>query len=90
MPGDVVFGDKEGVTFIPPHLVKEVVDAAAVTHVHDEWTRKKFDEGKYKSTDSYSSPRDPALQKEYQDYLKQKLGDAAPAAAPGAPARKKQ
>jgi hypothetical protein len=38
---------------------------------------------------TYGSPRDPALQKEYQDYLKQKLGDAAPAAG-GGPARKKQ
>jgi regulator of RNase E activity RraA len=82
MPGDVVFGDKEGVTFIPPHLVKEIVDAADVTHIHDDWTRKKFEEGKYKSTDIYSSPRDPALQKEYQDYLKQKLGGAAPSVAP--------
>ncbi len=25
MPGDVVFGDRDGVDFIPPHLVKEVV-----------------------------------------------------------------
>ena len=82
MPGDVVFGDKEGVSFIPPHLVKETVDAADLTHLHDEWTRMKFNEGKYKSTDIYSSPRDPALQKEYQDFLKQKLGNAAPAAPP--------
>ena len=47
LPGDVVFGDKEGVYFIPPHLVQEIVDEAEITHVHDEWTKKKFDEGKY-------------------------------------------
>jgi regulator of RNase E activity RraA len=29
MPGDVVLGDREGVVFIPPHLVQGVVDAAA-------------------------------------------------------------
>jgi 4-hydroxy-4-methyl-2-oxoglutarate aldolase len=29
MPGDVVLGDREGVIFIPPHLVQGVVDAAA-------------------------------------------------------------
>jgi regulator of RNase E activity RraA len=73
MPGDVVFGDREGVSFIPPHLVQGIVDEAQVTHVHDDWTKKKFDEGKYKSTDIYSRPRDPALLKEYDDYLKQKL-----------------
>src|SRR5664279_795725 len=28
LPGDVVLGDSEGVIFIPPHLVKEIVDAA--------------------------------------------------------------
>jgi regulator of RNase E activity RraA len=82
MPGDVVFGDKEGVSFIPPHLVQGIVDAAQTTHIHDEWTKKKFDEGKYKSTDIYSRPRDPALLKEYEDYLKQKLGSQAPAPAP--------
>jgi 4-hydroxy-4-methyl-2-oxoglutarate aldolase len=77
MPGDIVFGDREGVYFIPPHMVKEVLDVADVTHIHDEWTKKKFDEGKYKSTDIYGSPHDPALIKEYEDYLKQKLGTQA-------------
>jgi hypothetical protein len=33
----------------------------------------KFDEGKYKSSEIYSSPKDPALQKEYQEYLKKRL-----------------
>jgi regulator of RNase E activity RraA len=74
MPGDVVFGDSEGVYFIPPQLVKEVVDSANETHIHDEWTKKKFAEGKYNSTDIYPRPSDPALQKEYQDYLKSRLG----------------
>jgi 4-hydroxy-4-methyl-2-oxoglutarate aldolase len=74
MPGDVVLGDREGVTFIPPHLVKDIVDAADITHLHDEWTRIKFNEGKYKSGEIYGSPRDPALLKEYEDFLKQKLG----------------
>ena len=75
LPGDVVFGDREGVYFIPPHLVKEIVDQAEITHIHDEWTKKKFDEGKYKSSEIYGTPRDPALLKEYEDYLKQKIGD---------------
>jgi len=74
LPGDVVLGDREGVCFIPPHVVKDIVDAADVTHIHDEWTRLKFDERKYKSSEIYGSPRDPALIKEYEDYLKLKLG----------------
>ena len=74
MPGDVVFGDTEGVYFIPPQVVKELVDRADETHIHDEWTKKKFDEGRYKSTDIYPRPSDPALQKEYEEYLKNHLG----------------
>jgi regulator of RNase E activity RraA len=74
MPGDVVFGDPEGVYFIPPSELQALVDEADVTHIHDEWTKRKFDEGKYVSSDIYSAPRDPALMKEYQDYLKEKLG----------------
>ena len=73
LPGDMVFGDPEGVYFVPPHLAEQIVDAADTVHVHDEWTRKKFDEGKYKSSDIYGSPKDPALQKEYQEYLKKRL-----------------
>jgi regulator of RNase E activity RraA len=73
MPGDVVFGDAEGVYFIPPALVEEVVDNADEIHIHDEWTRKKFDEGKYKSSDIYGTPKDPALLAEYKEYLKKRL-----------------
>jgi regulator of RNase E activity RraA len=73
MPGDLVFGDREGVYFVPPALVQEVLDRADETHIHDEWTKKKFDEGKYKSSDIYGSPRDPALKAEYEEYLKRRL-----------------
>src|SRR5438309_1940375 len=73
MPGDLVGGDREGVYFIPPQLVKEVLDRADETHIHDEWTKKKFAEGKYKSSEIYSSPSDPKLQQEYQEYLKRRL-----------------
>jgi len=75
MPGDLVLGDSEGVYFIPPHLVQQTVDNADTVHIHDEWTRKKFDEGKYKSSEIYSSPRDPALKKEYDEYLKKRLDE---------------
>jgi len=77
LPGDVVFGDREGVTFIPPHQVQRFIDTARITHIHDVWTKKKFDEGKYKSTDIYGRPRDPELIKEYEEYLKSELGPEA-------------
>lgn len=73
MPGDLVVGDREGVYFIPPQFVAGILDRADEIHVHDEWTKMKFDEGKYRSSDIYSSPKDPKLQKEYQEYLKKRL-----------------
>ena len=73
MPGDLAVGDREGVYFIPPQFVKEVLDHADVTHIHDEWTKQKFAEGKYKSSEIYSSPTDAKLKTEYQEYLKKRL-----------------
>ena len=73
MPGDVVFGDREGVWFIPPHLVEKVLAYAERTRIHDEWTQQKLRTGKYKSSEIYSTPRDPELKKELDEYLKKRL-----------------
>ena len=73
MPGDLVVGDREGVYFIPPQLVRDVLDRADEIRIHDEWTKKKFAEGKYKSSEIYSTPKDPKLLQEYQEYLKRRL-----------------
>jgi 4-hydroxy-4-methyl-2-oxoglutarate aldolase len=75
MPGDVVFGDKSGLFFVPPQLVKEVVERAESTQARDEWTLKMFDTGKYKSSEIYSSPADPALLKEREAFVKQRLAE---------------
>jgi 4-hydroxy-4-methyl-2-oxoglutarate aldolase len=83
MPGDIAFGDREGVSFIPPSLAESILDKADETHIHDEWTKMKFDEGKYKSTDIYSVPKTDALRKEYQEYLKKKLDELKAARAAG-------
>jgi 4-hydroxy-4-methyl-2-oxoglutarate aldolase len=85
MPGDLVFGDSEGVYFIPPALVQQVLDNADVIHIHDEWTRMKFDEGKYKSSEIYGTPKDPALKKEYDEYLKKRLEELRKKYATGKP-----
>jgi 4-hydroxy-4-methyl-2-oxoglutarate aldolase len=75
MPGDMVLGDREGVYFVPPQFVQEVLDKADITHIHDEWTKKKFAEGKYKSSEIYGSPKDPKLKQEYEEYLKRRLDE---------------
>ena len=70
MPGDVVFGDREGLLFIPPHLVQQIVTSFESTQARFEWIKKKFGEGKYKSSDIYGRPSDPALIKEMEEYIK--------------------
>jgi len=73
MPGDVVYGDSEGIYFIPPQFVKEIIDNAEEIHVHDEWTQMMLKTGKYKSSDIYPSPHDPALKSQYEAYKREHL-----------------
>ncbi len=47
MPGDIVVGDPEGLTFIPPQLAAEVADRAELTQARDEWGHQMLREGKY-------------------------------------------
>ena len=72
LPGDVVFGDRTGLYFIPPAFVQRIVDRAEETHLHDEWTKAKFLSGRYKSSDLYPTPRDPKLKAEYEEFKKQR------------------
>jgi 4-hydroxy-4-methyl-2-oxoglutarate aldolase len=72
MPGDVVLGDEEGLLFIPPVAVKDSIAAAENTMARDEWIKSKMDLRKYKSSELYGRPSDPALQKELDEYIKSK------------------
>jgi len=49
LPGDVVLGTPTGVTFIPPHLVQEVVDSSEEIRIRDEFGKQRLAEGKYTS-----------------------------------------
>ena len=47
LPGDVVFGGGGGVLFIPAHLVPDVVDGAAKTHVKDDFGFEMISAGRF-------------------------------------------
>jgi hypothetical protein len=47
LPGDVVFGAGGGVLFIPAHLVADVVEGAAKTHVKDDFGFEMISQGKF-------------------------------------------
>ena len=77
MPGDLVVGDREGLTFVPPHLVEDCVRQAKITELHDVWTKGKLSTGQYRASELYPSPRDEALKEEYAAWLaarKRELG----------------
>ena len=73
LPGDVVFGDREGVYFVPPQLVEQIVKNADEIHIHDEWTQMMMKTGKYKSSEIYPSPKDPALKKQYEEFKRKRM-----------------
>jgi len=47
MPGDVVLGKRQGVTFIPPHLAEKVVKTAEIIQLRDAFGKRRLSEGKY-------------------------------------------
>ena len=47
LPGDIVFGAGGGVLFIPSHLVADVVEGAAKTHVKDDFGFEMICQGKF-------------------------------------------
>lgn len=75
MPGDLIVGDAEGITVIPPHLVKDVVRETLLTELKDQWTQEMLATKKYKADELYPAPKDPALIKEYEDWLARKKAE---------------
>ncbi len=54
LPGDIVLGTSIGVTFIPPHLVEEVVTASEGVRLKDEFRRQRLQERKYTMDEVYN------------------------------------
>jgi 4-hydroxy-4-methyl-2-oxoglutarate aldolase len=47
LPGDVVLGTPTGVTFIPPHLVQEIVETGELVALRDVFGKQRLAEQKY-------------------------------------------
>jgi 4-hydroxy-4-methyl-2-oxoglutarate aldolase len=77
MPGDVVLADREGMWFIPPHKVQEVVESGELSKARDDWSLLMLSTGKYTSRQIYG-PLTPELQKQRDDYVFQKTGRRPP------------
>ena len=73
MPGDVVLADREGLWFIPPHLVKDVVESGEMSKARDDWSLMMLGTGKYTSRQIYG-PLTQELQKQRDEYVFKKTG----------------
>ena len=73
MPGDVVLADREGMWFIPPHMVKDVVESGEMSKARDDWSLMMLGTGKYTSRQIYG-PLTPELQKQRDEYIFKKTG----------------
>ena len=66
LPGDAVLGTREGVTFIPPHLVQEVVEASEDTRFRDVFGKLRLAEGTYTSGDIDRETWEPAIEADFR------------------------
>jgi len=69
MPGDAVLGTSAGVTFIPPHLLREVVEKSEDTRQRDVFGKLRLAEGAYTSGDIDVSNWAAHIETDYQAWL---------------------
>jgi 4-hydroxy-4-methyl-2-oxoglutarate aldolase len=74
LPGDVVLGTETGVTFIPPHLVQEIVETGERVHLRDEFGKKRLAEGKYTPGEIDTGVWGDDIQADYDAWLAARRG----------------
>jgi regulator of RNase E activity RraA len=73
LPGDAVLGTREGVTFIPPHLVEEVVVKSEDTRQRDVFGKLRLAQGKYTSGQIDVSVWADDINLDYDEWLASEL-----------------
>jgi regulator of RNase E activity RraA len=69
LPGDIVLGTPTGVTFIPPHLVQEIVETGENVHLRDEFGKQRLAEGKYTPGEIDVPTWPQPIEQDYQEWL---------------------
>lgn len=69
MPGDAVLGTRAGVTFIPPHLVREVVEKSEDTRQRDVFGKQRLAEQRYTSGEIDVGVWAEHIETDYQEWL---------------------
>lgn len=68
LPGDAVLAKKDGVVFIPAHLVERIVLTGEVTELFDIFGQQRIKEGKY-TAGTIDSKWDDAIKKDFRSWL---------------------
>ncbi len=69
LPGDAVIGDEEGILFLTPAILDEVIAAAETQTYNEDFKEEAMRSGKFKTRDIY--PRlSPAAEKEFEEWKK--------------------
>lgn len=72
LPGDVVLGTVTGVLFVPPHLVKKVVEVSEDIELRDTFGKQRLTEGKY-TPGEIDTKWVEAIEQDFQNWKKEKL-----------------
>jgi len=72
LPGDVVLGTLEGVMFIPPHLVEEVITTSEEICIRDEFGKERLREQKYTSGQIDVTVWEDHIEADFQEWRKQR------------------
>ncbi|HZO90739.1 MAG TPA: hypothetical protein VFB38_20590 [Chthonomonadaceae bacterium] len=73
LPGDVVLGTCSGVTFIPPHLVEEVVESSERIRLQDEWGQEQIRAGRY-SPGEVDRAWNDQMKAEFEEWRRMRAG----------------
>lgn len=68
LPGDAVLAKKDGVIFIPPHLVEHIVLTGEVTALFDVFGQQRIKEGKY-SAGAIDSKWSEEMKKDFRNWV---------------------
>lgn len=73
LPGDAVLAKKDGVIFIPPHLLEHIVLTGEVTRLFDQFGQQRIREGKY-SAGAVDSVWTDEIKQDFRQWAKDNPG----------------
>lgn len=77
IPGDVALAKKQGIVFIPPHLVEEIVLTAEIVQLRDEFGQMRMRDGVY-SAGQIDTEWTPEIEDDFLNWVRENRMDQLP------------